>query len=438
MALNTASRGGKMKFILGLTLCLVTLVSAQTTLEASTPPAPEEVAVELVGYAELPADTFADGPASGEFTGAGGKEANGPRFESQPVQGFSGVQLAEDGNYIFLSDNGFGGKYNSIDYHLRLHNLTLAPRTAEGGEGTVTVNSSITLSDPDKHVPFFIVNEFTPERILTGFDFDIESFVIAEDGTFWIGDEFGPFLLHVDAAGKVLEPPFPTPDFTEGKDPEEDFVQSPNNPARLASSPNPGDEVVATLRTSQGFEGVAVNPEKTKLYPMLEGTVVADPEGTVRIYEFDLTTKTYTGIIGRYQLEDPSHAIGDFAVVNGSEYLVIERDGSSGEEAAFKRVYKIDLSQQTDGLVQKELVADLLNISDPNGLAPSTADGVFRFPFVTIEDVLVLNENTILVANDNNYPGTGGRGAEVKDNNEMIWLSLQEPLELAEGVGQGQ
>jgi glycerophosphoryl diester phosphodiesterase len=57
---------------------------------------------------------------------------------------------------------------------------------------------------------------------------------------------------------------------------------------------------------------------------------------------------------------------------------------------------------------------------------------------VTIEDILVLDANTILVANDNNYPGTGGRGEEVKDNNEFIWLRLGTPLSLAEGVGQAQ
>jgi glycerophosphoryl diester phosphodiesterase len=56
-------------------------------------------------------------------------------------------------------------------------------------------------------------------------------------------------------------------------------------------------------------------------------------------------------------------------------------------------------------------------------------------PYVTIEDVLVLDANTILVANDNNYPGTGGRGADLKDRNEMIWLKLEKPLTLAAGVG---
>jgi hypothetical protein len=413
---------------------LISLVTVVITLGfAQTPPT-----TELVGYAELPADIFAEGPASGEFTGAGGKEA-AARFEGQPVQGFSGIQFGEDGSYWLLSDNGFGSKYNSIDYQLRINNLTLEPKTSEGGDGTVTLNNAIILSDPDKHIPFFIVNEFTPERILTGFDFDIESFVVASDGTLWIGDEFGPYLLHVDATGKVLEPPFSTPDFAEGKNPEEDFVQSPQNPTLMANVPNPGEPSAATLKRSQGFEGMAINPEKTKLYPMLEGTVVGDPEGTVRIYEFDLATKEYTGIVGRYQLEDPANAIGDVAVINDNEYLVIERDGNAGAEAKIKQIYKIDLSQQDqNGIIQKELVADLLQISDPNNLALSTQEGVFSFPFVTIEDVLVLDASTILVANDNNYPGTGGRGEEVKDNNEFIWLKLATPLELAEGVGQAQ
>jgi len=50
---------------------------------------------------------------------------------------------------------------------------------------------------------------------------------------------------------------------------------------------------------------------------------------------------------------------------------------------------------------------DLLNINDPNDLNADSSTK-FRFPFVTIEDVLVVDENTILVANDNNYPGLAG------------------------------
>jgi hypothetical protein len=156
----------------------------------------------------------------------------------------------------------------------------------------------------------------------------------------------------------------------------------------------------------------------------------------LRIHEFDLASSKFVGVAGFYKLEDPANAIGDMAVVNDNEYLVLERDNGSGATAKFKRVYKIDLSKKdASNIVGKELIVDLMNISDANKLSPSSVNGVFSFPFVTIEDIVVLNANTVLVANDNNYPGTGGRGADVKDANEFIWLKLEKPLNLAAGVG---
>ncbi len=394
------------------------------------------VKTDLVGFAMLPADTFNGTVPSGQYTGTGAKLEQ-PRFAGQPVQGFSAIQFGPSkGSYWMMPDNGYGAKYNSPDFLLRIYQITPTAKTASGGTGDVKVGTFIQLRDPDKKIPFLIVNEASPERLLTGSDFDIESFVIAKDGTIWLGEEFGPFLLHIDGTGKMLEAPIPTPDFGAGKDVSKDQVRSPNNPSVLASSPNPGATSQANLGASKGFEGMAINPSKTKLYPMLEGTVLGDTPGTLRIHEFDLASKKFMGVIGYYKLEDPSNSIGDFAVINDNEYLVLERDQGSGDTAKLKRVYKIDLSKKdAAGMVQKELVVDLMNITDASNLAPSSVNGMFKFPYVTIEDVLVLDANTILVANDNNYPGTGGRGKDVKDANEMLWLKLEKPLTLAAGVG---
>ncbi len=64
-------------------------------------------AVTLAGYAELPADTFAAGPASGAWSnGLRGQ----PRFQGQPVQGFSGVQFARDGTYLVTAQHDKHGK----------------------------------------------------------------------------------------------------------------------------------------------------------------------------------------------------------------------------------------------------------------------------------------------------------------------------------------
>ena len=84
---------------------------------------------------------------------------------------------------------------------------------------------------------------------------------------------------------------------------------------------------------------------------------------------------------------------------------------------------------------QRVLVADLMDIKDPQGLAPDSKNGVLTFPYFTIENVIVLNKDTILVANDNNYPATGGRGKDVKDQNQFIWLKLDAPLNVSAGVG---
>ncbi|WP_445291738.1 glycerophosphodiester phosphodiesterase family protein [Calothrix sp. 336/3] len=192
-----------------------------------------------------------------------------------------------------------------------------------------------------------------------------------------------------------------------------------------------GTNPVPNLGSSRGFEGMAISPDQTTFYPLLEGTVVGDPVGSLRIYKFDAITKEYQGLAGLYRMENPSNAIGDFTVINQNEYLVIERDNGQGATAKFKKIFKVNLSQKdANGFVVKEEVADLLNIQDPQDL---NQDGstTFTFPFVTIENVVVLDANTILVANDNNYPFSTGRSpAPTIDNNEIIVLELDKPLNL--------
>ena len=186
----------------------------------------------LIGHAVLDAKTFSEGPSSGNYIGEG--PINGidvPFFEKQPVQGFSAVIKGSFNNYYGMSDNGFGSIENSADYNLRIYKVKPVFNNFFGKQGEVKVNGFIELHDPDKKIPFPITNEFTEERVLTGADFDIESVQRTRDG-FWIGDEFGPFILHVDKNGKVLEAPIPLPDFeNEGKE-----LRSPQNPLNEEAS----------------------------------------------------------------------------------------------------------------------------------------------------------------------------------------------------------
>lgn len=188
---------------------------------------------QLVGRAVLPAATFAPGFTSGRQLGTA--PINGqpvPFINKQPVQGFSAVVDNHDGTFLVMCDNGFGSMENSADFNLRVYRIRPHFELTRGGSGAIDVLSFIELRDPDRKVPFAITEHFSSDRFLTGADFDLESMQRAADGTLWFGDEFGPFLLHTDRTGRVLEAPIPLPDFDHpGKE-----IRSPQNPFNEESS----------------------------------------------------------------------------------------------------------------------------------------------------------------------------------------------------------
>ncbi len=355
----------------------------------------------LTGFASLPAETFVPGSEpSGSAIGAGPFNGIAAPFAHQPVQGFSGVVNRRDGTFDVLSDNGYGTKANSADFVLRVHHIKPDTRT-----GKVAVLGGFNLSDPDHHVPFPLTRA---DRVLTGADFDVESIQRMPDGTYWIGDEFGPWLLHFSAKGRLLEAPIAL-----------DGVRAPENPYLNGAQPNIG--------SSKGFEGLVRSVDGRHLYPLLEGTVTGDTPGDLRFSEFDLFERAYTGKRFVYRLESTSNAIGDAIAVDRHRFLVIERDGGQGDTAKFKRVYLADTRDRDgDGLMDKTLVADLLDIANPKGLGGFGE--TFRFPFQTIEDVNLVDDRTLAVLNDNNFPFSSGRTAGKADDNEFITIRLSAPL----------
>ena len=431
-------------------------------------------AAELLDRAVLPSDSFSPGPTSGQFANG----ANGvvlPLINKQPVQGFSAVLRGPvKGTYFVMADNGFGAKANSPDALLRVYVLkpdfetgVVNPASRFTGEERTefTPDSFITLRDPLHKVPFAIVADginypgtptgggapipvdpsITANRYLTGADFDIESVRRVPDGTFWFGDEFGPYLLHTDSSGRVLEAPIPLPNFrgfpsTAGGSEVNPLVQAISNPVRT---------LAANLPDSGGFEGMALNRSGTRLYALLEKAINGDPNRTrVLINEFSLAQRKYTGRTWGYIIDAPANSIGDMTALTDREFVIIERDQGQGNAAdprqtnpaRLKKIFRIDLDvTDVDGNLVKEEVADLMSIYDPRDVADDgRTNTVFTFPFVTIEDLLVLDNNRLLVINDNNYPGSAGRAFGVSDNDEFIVLHVAPLLDCDDEGGRGR
>ncbi|MDQ1183658.1 esterase-like activity of phytase family protein [Agrobacterium larrymoorei] len=451
-----------MKKILLSSVVFLTLGNLQTFA------AEKEFPAKLVSQAILPANSIIPAPGdapdflktAGKFTTADRKRAEGigtvpgkdgvrptglsMPFDGQAMQGFSGIKAMEDGTFWSLSDNGFGTKLNSSDAMLMLHHLTF-----DWDAGKVNALETVFLSDPDKKAPFPIVMEGSDKRYLTGADFDVESIQPVSDG-FWVGEEFGPYILKFTRDGKLTDVIA-----TKAGDIE---VKSPDNPT-LTLPGNPTQKLPAfNLKRSGGFEGMALSKDGTKLYGLLEGPLynadgqvekTEDGATGLRIIELDVASKAWTGRTWLYPLAEGGEAIGDFNMLDDSTALVIERDNGAGTAdkvcadpkkpeancfatpAKVKRIYKIEFNDANVGKAARKIgYIDLMKIADPDKKArQGSENGIYTMPFVTIENVDRVDASHIIVGNDNNLPFSAGRALDKADDNEFVILDVKDLLD---------
>lgn len=398
----------------------------------------------LTGRAILPAATFADGPPAGHELPA---EVNGltPPFPRPPVQGFSSLVALPDGAWLALQDNGFGSLANSPDVPLRWYLLRLDLDGGQPHGGPVTLAAVVDLTDPDGKVPFPLADP-APGRKLCGADFDPESCVRLDDGTLWVGEEFGPSLLHFAADGRLLDAPVPLP-VTPALRPHGGgsyLLRSPDSPdlrfgppdgAPDGAPPSRPAEERANLPRSGGAEGLARNRDGSLLYVAVEKALAADPDRRRRsLLEFDPARARFTGRFWFYRTEADSACLTSLEAFTDRIFLVLERDAAQGAAARLKRVYRIDLQDVgPDGFLRKRLVCDLLDIRDSRGFSAAEEGAVglgpdYSFPYVTPESLAILDDRTLLVANDNNFPFSAGRRPGRPDDNEFIRVRLAAPL----------
>ena len=368
----------------------------------------------LTGWAEIPSTYRHPGPVSGQF--ATGSNGVTPPYQGQPIPGFSGmIPSTTRGSFFALPDNGFGAQGNSADFVLGFYEVT--PTFKSTGDGTTTpgpvaIQSFTPFSDPrglldDSYIlggPVYSRTNYYPApaaqipvdpsiaagRLLTGANFDVGSIARMDDGTFWVGEEFGPYLLHFDAQGRLLRKPIRHP-----------VLRAPQNPQNTTANP-------ANLPSSRGFGAMTRNGRGNKLYVTTEASISSELDKRLLVvYEFNTRSKRYTGRKFTYA-KDSSNFItgddndatnifvtGDMTHVAGDRYIMIERDDFQGPPSSAnpprqKKLYLFDLNEidRRTGILEKRMLVDLLDIDDPDDIGGPLAgvpDGKFTFPLQTVE-----------------------------------------------------
>jgi hypothetical protein len=234
-------------------------------------------------------------------------------------------------------------------------------------------------------------------------------------GTLWFGEEFGPFLVHTDATGKVLEAPIPLPD-----------VKSPDYQAGFPA-PVAGP---ANLNSSGGFEGMAISPDGRTLYPTLEAPVTGDDPLTRRMYQFDIRSHRYAAKRRTYHLDDATWSVSDLYALDDHHFVALERDGTMGATTVHQQAFAIDLRKvDATGALAKREILDLEHLRDPALISLPARPGdvglgdPFAMPYVTIEALLPLPGDRVAIVNDTNF-GSTGRNPALPDYSDFIVVSV--------------
>jgi hypothetical protein len=162
--------------------------------------------------------------------------------------------------------------------------------------------------------------------------FDPEGLVAMPDGTFWISDEYGPFMAKFDADGNELLR----------------FAPCGANPEL--------PPVFARRRPNRGMEGLTITPDGQWLVGIMQSPL-QNPNATVnatsvvtRVLFKHLTsgeTRQYLYLLDRTGIQGNSEILA----VSNKRFMVIERDGNflNGTPAATqKKIYEFDITGATE------------------------------------------------------------------------------------------
>ncbi|MBC7806208.1 MAG: esterase-like activity of phytase family protein, partial [Akkermansiaceae bacterium] len=374
---------------------------------------------------------------------------------------FSDIYYDRDRDlYYGLPDRGPGG--GLVAYDTRVQEFTLDVDDTTGAISNFNLLRTVQFTAGGA-----AFNGLNP-RLLNGnpgtlgLSLDPEGFAVSRTGTFYVSDEYGPSIYEFNRDGELITS-FTAPDNLL---PRSDAAGNPLDFAAIRDS-NPA--LISGRQDNRGFEGLAVSPDGSRLYAMLQDPLAEEGAGSqgrrsrnIRIVEYDTATRQslrqflyqlepladingrIDGAANDFGMNAQGRNIGISAIipVNDTEFLVLERDnrGFGVDELAdnnplsllpvsTKRIYNVSIAGATDvsGIslagtndlpggvttVSKTPALDLqVALSGANVGIPALPE---KFEGITIGRQLSDGTYSLLVGTDNDFSVTQSGAGEQFD-----------------------
>ncbi|AWK87937.1 membrane autotransporter barrel domain protein [Azospirillum thermophilum] len=197
---------------------------------------------------------------------------------------------------------------------------------------------------------------------------DTEAVVRMPDGSFYISDEYGPYIYRFSASGRMMSAIQPPAALLPVRNGTLDF--SSNNPGPNQPAPSPLDPT-AGRQNNQGLEGLALTPDRGKLVALLQSATRQDggtggssaTRRNTRMLVYDVASNPDNPrLIGHYVVPLPTYQSGgrtqvaaqsEMLALNDKQFLVLSRDsnngqGLSGTNSLYRSIDIVDISGATN------------------------------------------------------------------------------------------
>jgi hypothetical protein len=194
---------------------------------------------------------------------------------------------------------------------------------------------------------------------------DPEGIRVGPNGTFYISDEYGPYVFEFNRQGHLVR-----------------RIEVPSKFAISNPSSDPNTELTgntAGRQANRGMEGLAISPDGRTLFGIMQNALIQDHGLSGldrlglnnRILKIDLATGETHEYVYVLDAINRGQGVCEILAINTHEFLVVERDNRSNlqtppQAPTRKTIYKIDVTGATDVSGVASLPAGAL----PAGITP--------------------------------------------------------------------
>uniref|UniRef100_A0A8H7XLP0 Phytase-like domain-containing protein n=1 Tax=Psilocybe cubensis TaxID=181762 RepID=A0A8H7XLP0_PSICU len=201
-----------------------------------------------------------------------------------------------------------------------------------------------TVPTADPQMP--IASNSEPHLVL-----DIEGIVLNTDGSYWLSDEYGPYIYRFNAAGQLLQTIQPPAAILPIIDGELNFTSE--------------DDPDTGRAANQGFEGLTIDPTTNTLYAMLQSATIQDGGSDkstsrfTRLFAYNVSNPLVeVPLIGEWVVPLPQSSSGkteacsEIHFLGAGVFLALSRDGDgrggNDNKSSYKQADLFSIAKATD------------------------------------------------------------------------------------------